>query len=201
MTLTWDDNNVIELIKSASSIAFGPGVGSGDREEKLLEQVINNSKCAVVIDADGITLIGENKSLLDNLKGRAIITPHPGEMARFLGITIEDVESDRINITRTVAKKYGIVVLLKGYNTVISNGKDTYINPTGNSKMASGGMGDALTGIINAFLSQSVNLEQAALLGAYVHGNIADKLGKQAYIVNARDIINELPKEINSIIS
>jgi hydroxyethylthiazole kinase-like uncharacterized protein yjeF len=201
MTLTWDNNNVIELIKSANSIAFGPGIGTGHREEKLLEQVINNSKCPVIIDADGITLIGQNKSLLDNLKGRAIITPHPGEMARFLGITVEDVESDRTNITRAVAKKYGIVVLLKGYNTVISNGKDTYINPTGNSKMASGGMGDALTGIINAFLSQSVNLEQAALLGAYVHGNIADKLGKQAYIVNARDIINELPKEINGIIS
>jgi hydroxyethylthiazole kinase-like uncharacterized protein yjeF len=165
-----------------------------------LEQVINNSKCPVVIDADGITLIGENKSLLDNLKGRAIITPHPGEMARFLGITVEDVELDRTNITRAIAKKYGIVVLLKGYNTVISNGKDTYINPTGNSKMASGGMGDALTGIINAFLSQGVDLEKAALLGAYVHGNIADRLGKQAYIVNARDIINELPKEINDII-
>ena len=200
MTLNWDNNNVIELIKSASSIAFGPGIGTGHREEKLLEQVINNSKCPIVIDADGITLIGKNKSLLDNLKGRAIITPHPGEMARFLGITVEDVECDRINITREVAKKYGIVVLLKGYNTVISNGKDTYINPTGNSKMASGGMGDALTGIINAFLSQGVNLEKAALLGAYVHGKIADKLGKQAYIVNARDIINELPKEINNII-
>jgi len=111
------------------------------------------------------------------------------------------VENDRINITRKVAKKYGIVVLLKGYNTVISNGKDTYINPTGNSKMASGGMGDALTGIINAFISQGINLEKAALLGAYVHGKIADKLGEQAYIVNARDIINELPKEINNIIN
>jgi NAD(P)H-hydrate epimerase len=202
MTLNLNNNNnVIGLIKSASSIAFGPGIGTEHREEELLEQVIDNSKCPIVIDADGITLIGKNKSLLDNLKGRAIITPHPGEMARFLGITVEDVESDRINITKAVAKKYGIVVLLKGYNTIISNGRDTYINPTGNSKMASGGMGDALTGIINAFLSQGVDLEQAALLGAYVHGNIADRLGKQAYIVNARDIINELPKEINSIIS
>jgi len=200
MTLNWDNNNVIELIKGASSIAFGPGIGTGHSKEKLLEQVINNSKCPIVIDADGITLIGQNKSLLDNLKGRAIITPHPGEMARFLGITVEDVECDRTNITREVAKKYGIVVLLKGYNTVISNGKDTYINPTGNSKMASGGMGDALTGIINAFISQGINLDKAALLGAYVHGKIADKLGKQAYIVNARDIINELPKEINNII-
>ena len=200
MTLNWDNNEVVETIKNASSIAFGPGIGTGHKEEKLLEQVINNSKCPIVIDADGITLIGENKSLLEALKGRAIITPHPGEMARFLGITVEDVECDRTNITRMVAKKYGIVVLLKGYNTVISDGKNIYINPTGNSKMASGGMGDALTGIINAFLSQGVKLEQAALLGAYIHGNIADRLGEQAYIVNARDIINELPKEINSII-
>ena len=201
MTLNWNNNNVIELIKSASSIAFGPGIGTEDRAEKLLNQVINNSKCPVVIDADGITLIGKNKFLLQNLKNRAIITPHPGEMARFLGITVEDVELDRTNITREVAKKYGIVVLLKGYNTVISNGKYTYINPTGNSKMASGGMGDALTGIINAFLSQGFDLEQAALLGAYVHGNVADRLGKQAYIVNARDVINELPKEINNIVN
>jgi hydroxyethylthiazole kinase-like uncharacterized protein yjeF len=200
MTLTWDDN-VIEIIKNASSIAFGPGIGTSEREEQLLEQVINNSKCPVVIDADGITLMAKNKSLLNNLKGRAVITPHPGEMARFLGITVEEVEADRINITKKVANKYGIVVLLKGYNTVVSNGKDVYINPTGNSKMASGGMGDALTGIINAFLSQGINLEHAALLGAYVHGNIADKLASQVYIVNARDIIEELPKAINSIIS
>jgi hydroxyethylthiazole kinase-like uncharacterized protein yjeF len=200
MTLNCDDNNVIELIKGASSIAFGPGIGTGEREKDLLEKVINNSKCPIVIDADGITLIGENKYLLNNLRGRAIITPHPGEMARFLGITVKEVESDRINIARQIANKYGIIVLLKGYNTVISNGKDIYINPTGNSKMASGGMGDALTGIINAFLSQGVGLNQAALLSAYVHGKIANKLGKQVYIVNARDIINELPKEINSII-
>ena len=198
MTLTWEDN-VIELIRKANSIAFGPGIGTSAREEQLLEQVINNSKCPIVIDADGITLIGRNKSLLDNLRGRAIITPHPGEMAQFLCVTIEDVESNRINITKEIANKYGIVVLLKGYNTVISNGKDVYINPTGNSKMASGGMGDALTGIINAFLSQGANLEHAALLGAYVHGNIADKLATQVYIVNARDIIKELPKEISSI--
>lgn len=200
MTLAWDNSNVIDLIKSADSIAFGPGIGAGDREAKLLKEVINNSKCQIVIDADGITLIGRNKQLLDNLRGRAIITPHPGEMASFLGITVEEVESNRINVAKEVANKYGIVVVLKGYRTVISNGKNTYINSTGSSKMASGGMGDALTGIINAFLSQGVSLENAALLGAYVHGSIADRLGEQVYIVNARDIINELPKEINSII-
>ncbi|MZK49633.1 NAD(P)H-hydrate dehydratase [Clostridium beijerinckii] len=201
MTLDCEDNdNFIELIKRASSIAFGPGIGVGEREKSLLEKIINNSKCPIVIDADGISIIGENKYLLNDLKGRAIITPHPGEMARFLGMSIEDVEANRVSIAKSVAKRYGIIVLLKGYNTVISNGKEVYINPTGNSKMASGGMGDALTGIINAFLSQGASINQAALLSAYIHGNIADKLSKQVYIVNARDIIAELPKEINSII-
>ncbi len=198
MTLTWGDN-VIELIKNADSIAFGPGIGTRDREENLLKKVVNNSSCPIVIDADGIALLGKNKSLLNNLKDRAIITPHPGEMARFLGLTIEEVEANRVNIAKEVASKYGIVVLLKGYNTVISNGKDVYINPTGNSKMASGGMGDALTGIINGFLSQGVSVEKSALLGAYIHGKIADRLGANFYIVNARDIIDELPKEINTI--
>lgn len=200
MTLTWKDD-FIDLIKNANSIAFGPGIGTGNLEEKLLYQVINNSRCPIVIDADGITLLGKNKTLLNNLQGRAIITPHPGEMARFLGITVEEVETDRIKIAKEVAGKYGIIVLLKGYNTVISNGKQVYINPTGNSKMASGGMGDALTGIINGFLSQGINIEHAALLGAYVHGAIGDRLGEKFYIVNARDIINELPKEINNICS
>lgn len=200
MTLTWKDD-VIGLIKNADSIAFGPGIGTGEKEEKLLELVIHNSLCPIVIDADGITMLGKNKNLLNHLKGRAIITPHPGEMARFLGITIEEVEANRIKIAKEVANKYEIIVLLKGYNTVISNGKEVYINPTGNSKMASGGMGDSLTGIINGFLSQGVNLEYAALLGAYVHGRIADRLGESFYIVNARDIINELPKEINSILN
>lgn len=200
MTLTWKDD-FIDLIKNADSIAFGPGIGTGSREEKLLYQVIHNSMCPIVIDADGITLLGKNKTLLNDLQGRAIITPHPGEMARFLGITVEEVEADRIKIAKEVAGKYGIIVLLKGYNTVISNGKQVYINPTGNSKMASGGMGDALTGIINGFLSQGINTEHAALLGAYVHGGMGDRLGEKFYIVNARDIINELPKEINNICS
>lgn len=200
MTLSWKDD-VIKLFKDASSIAFGPGVGTGDMELDMLESVINYSRCPIIIDADGITLLEKKKYLLDKLRDRAIITPHPGEMARFLGVTIDVVESNRVKVTKEVASKYGIVVLLKGYNTVISNGHDVYINQTGNSKMASGGMGDALTGIINAFLSQGINLEQAALLGAYVHGNIADKLGEKFYIVNARDIIEELPKEINSIMT
>lgn len=201
MTNNVDKPEAIELIKSSNSIAFGPGIGVEEKEEDLLKKVVDNSICPIIVDADGITLLAKNKELFKKLKGRAIMTPHPGEMARFLGISISEVEDDRVNITQKVAKEYGIVVLLKGYNTVISDGRNTYINPTGNSKMSSGGMGDALTGIINAFLSQGSNCCEAAILGAYIHGRIADILSEKFYIVNARDIIRELPKEINNIIS
>lgn len=201
MISTFNKSESMKIINSANSIAFGPGLGIGPKEEVLLKNVIENSNCPIVIDADGITLLGKNKDMLSKLEGRAIMTPHPGEMARFLGISVSEVEKDRISITKKVAKEYGIVVLLKGYNTVISDGKNTYINTTGNSKMASGGMGDALTGIINAFLSQGIKCCEAAMLGAYIHGRIADTLANEFYIVNARDIIRELPKEINNIIS
>ena len=136
---------------------------------------------------------------MDKLRGRAVITPHPGEMARLLDVKVSEIESDRINIARDFARKYGIVVLLKGYNTIITDGNNTYINPTGNSKMASGGMGDALTGIINAFISQKLSILNSALLGAYLHGYVADKLSKEMYILNARDIIKNIPESINEI--
>lgn len=199
MTISYEDSKFISIVKKSDSIAFGPGIGTGIIETKLLESIINNSVCPLVIDADGITILSEHKDLLNKLKGRAIITPHPGEMARLLGVTVKEIEEDRLNVSIEFAKKYGVIVLLKGYNTIITDGKNTYINPTGNSKMASGGMGDALTGIINAFISQKVSILEAALIGAYIHGYIADKLSKEVYILNARDIIKEMPKIINDI--
>lgn len=199
MTLKLDLEKIGDYIAKADSLAFGPGIGITKESEEILDKVIQESRCPIVIDADGIKLLATNKALIDKIKGRCVITPHPGEMAAFLGTTIEEVERDRVNITINTAKKYGIVVLLKGYNTVISNGDETYINPTGNSKMASGGMGDALTGIINGFLSQGMNVKEASILGAYVHGRIADRLSQNSYVVNARDIISNLPLELNNI--
>ena len=199
MTVSCESSKFGSIIEKSDSIAFGPGIGTDKYEEELLHEVIDKSQCPIVIDADGITILAKNKGMLEELKDRAIITPHPGEMARLLGLTVSEVESDRIRIASEFAKKYGIIVLLKGYNTIITDGNNTYINPTGNSKMASGGMGDALTGIINAFISQNVNILDAALIGAYIHGYIADKLSKEVYILNARDIINEMPRVINDI--
>lgn len=195
------DNDILETIKKTDSIAFGPGIGINEENEKLLNDLIENSNCPIVIDADGIILLSKNKNLLKKLRKRAVLTPHPGEMAKLLGTDTSEVEKNRIEITKEVSKEYEIVLLLKGYNTVISDGINTYINPTGNSKMASGGMGDALTGIINGFLSQRIPLMEATLLAAYIHGKIADRLSDKQFIVNARDIIRELPVEINALLT
>lgn len=201
MTITIDDERIDNIIKNADTIAFGPGIGTGVNQYNMLKKIISMSKCPIIIDADGINILADNEELLSELKGRCIITPHPGEMARFLNKKISDIEADRITIAEKTAEKYGIIVLLKGYNTIITDGKKTYINPTGNSKMASGGMGDALTGIINAFASQGMNLMNSALISAYIHGKIADDLSDKNYIINARDIIENLPKKINEIVN
>lgn len=200
MTINYEDDKLYDLIGKADSIAIGPGIGNGIKVKEMVDYIITNSKCPIIVDADGIGIIKENEKLLKRLEGRGVITPHPGEMANFLGMTIEEVEKDRISIAKKVAEKYKIVVLLKGYNTVISDGVSTYINTTGNSKMASGGMGDSLTGIINAFLSQTSKILESTLIGAYIHGYIGDELSESNYIVNARDIINNLPSYIDKLV-
>ncbi|MBN1075736.1 NAD(P)H-hydrate dehydratase [Clostridium botulinum] len=200
MTLNIEDTRLNELLKVAQVIAIGPGLGIGEKENLLLEKVVKETICPIIIDADAIILLSKNKSLLKYLENRAIMTPHPGELARFLDVKISEVESNRISIAKKFYEDYRINLLLKGYRTVICTNNKTYINQTGNSKMASGGIGDALTGIITGLISQGLNIDDAAVLGAYIHGKLADEISQNSFIVNARDIINNLPTKINNIL-
>ncbi|WP_024614322.1 NAD(P)H-hydrate dehydratase [Clostridium sp. Ade.TY] len=189
----------IKALDKFDVIACGPGFSTEKESIEILYKIIKESKCKLVLDADALNIISENKDMLNKLKGRTIITPHPGELARLIGVSINEIESNRIDITRSFAKKHEIIVLLKGYNTVISDGTNTFVNTTGNSKMASGGMGDCLTGIVASFLGQQLSMIDATLLGAYIHGYIGDELSRCRYSVNARDIIEELPKTIEKL--
>ena len=189
----------VESLKGFDVIACGPGLGKGEDSKAILKKVIEETNCKLVLDADALNIISENKDLLIGLRGRTVITPHPGEMARLVGQSISEIEADRIGVAKEFAKKNNIIVLLKGYNTVITDGESVFINRTGNSKMASGGMGDCLTGIIASFVGQKDNVMEATLLGAYVHGYTGDYLSKSNYIVNARDVIEYLPKTIEKL--
>lgn len=200
MTKSYDDEEIEKLINNATVIACGPGLSKKDKNKKMLEKFICNSSCPLILDADALNIISENKELLKKVEGRAIITPHPGEMARLINKDISYVNSNRIDECVRYSRENKIITLLKGYNTVISDGKDAVINTTGSSKMASGGMGDTLTGIITALVAQKINLFDSAVLGAYLHGLIGDILSKDRYIVNAGDIINSIPETMEYIL-
>ena len=121
----------------------------------------------MIIDADGINALAANIDILKNIKAPVILTPHPGEMSRLTGMSIADIERDRVNVARRFADEYGVVLLLKGASTVIAGAgrHDAYINVTGNQGMAKGGSGDMLSGIILALLAQGVYPFDAAVLG------------------------------------
>lgn len=200
MTKSYEDEDIERIIKNATVIACGPGLSKKEKNKKMLERFICNSSCPLILDADALNIISNNKELLKKIRGRAIITPHPGEMARLINKDISYVNDNRIDECLKYSKENEIITLLKGYNTVISDGNNVVINTTGSSKMASGGMGDTLTGIITALVAQKIGLFESAVLGAYLHGRIGDILGIEQYVVSACDVINAIPKTINYIL-
>lgn len=200
MIVTYEEGERIsELVNSASVIACGPGLSNGSNNINMLKKIINTSKCPLVLDADALNIISKNRELLNSIKGRAIITPHNGEMSRVCSESIDYIKKNRISISKKMSLEHNIITLLKGYNTVITNGKETIINTTGSSKMASGGMGDCLTGIITSLIAQGVELFNATILACYIHGFTGDKISQDKYIVNASEIINELPKVMEEL--
>ena len=154
----------------------------------------------MVIDADGLNALIGNLDILRTTKNNLptkILTPHPGEMARLLKITVKQVQSDRENIARKFAIKHKITLVLKGHNTIVADclGK-VFINKTGNPGMATAGSGDVLTGIIAAYLGQGVNAFEAAKYAAYLHGLAGDMAAKEKTqnCLIASDIIDWIPE-------
>lgn len=189
-----------DVIEANEVIAIGPGLGNNERTLELLKLVMNKKEGTVIIDADGINVLAENKHLLKTSSElKMMITPHPGEMSRISGLSIEYINENRIKVAKEFAKDNNLVVLLKGYNTVITDGIEVYVNPTGSSAMASGGMGDSLTGIIAAFSAQGLGALQCACLSAYIHGYAGDRLSEERYSVNAERLIEELPCSIKAL--
>lgn len=201
MTVNYTEMDRIKrLVENCDVIACGPGLGQDEDAVEMLNFCIKNSTCPIVVDADALNIIADEQKLLTELKGRGIFTPHPGEMARLIGCTINEIEENRINISKKYAKDNDIILVLKGYNSIITDGDQAVINTTGSSKMASGGMGDCLTGVITALIAQKVVAFEAATLGCYIHGLAGDRAGAARYNVNARDVIEEIPKTIEELI-
>lgn len=169
------DERLDQALEWADVIAVGPGLGQRDWAQKALKKIAASEK-PMLWDADALNLLAIKQ---DNRQNR-IITPHPGEAARLLGVKTSEIESDRLHAARALAKRYGGVVVLKGAGTVIASAAgDIAIADVGNAGMASGGMGDVLSGIITALLGQKLTLLDAACAGCVAHGATADAVSRQ----------------------
>lgn len=187
---------LLEMCEKSSAVVIGCGLSVCDDTKNLVQSVITNCKKPLVIDADALNCICNKPEILKNLKAPAIITPHPGEMARLLHSTPKTVNSSRENTAIDFAKKFGVVTVLKGAGTIIASPDgEVYINHTGNSGMATGGSGDVLSGIIGSLLAQGAAPINAAAAGVFLHGTIGDlaaeKLGKISMLPT--DMIDMIP--------
>lgn len=199
MTCLDDDKERLEkLLAKADAIAFGPGKADKRISKVQLESLLGDlesgtNKPSLVIDAGGLDVFDPSRMA----KGKDVImTPHSGEFARMIGLSPSEVDQNRFQLAKGYAARNGIVLVLKGKNTIISDGNRTYVNTTGNPAMANGGMGDALTGIITSLCGQGYEAFEAAVLGVYLHGLIGDVIFKNKYVINARDLIKMIPKTI-----
>ncbi|MDO8684139.1 MAG: NAD(P)H-hydrate dehydratase [Armatimonadota bacterium] len=194
---------VTALAKKCTAVAIGPGLGRHPDTDRFVQSVLPRLELPVVIDADALNALAGAKEIFVQLRAPAVITPHPGEMSRLLGTSSAEVQSDRLKVALDAAAKFGVVVVLKGARTVIASPDGrAFINPTGNAGMASGGMGDVLTGAIGGFLAQGLSPLDAAICGVYLHGLagdlVADELGVAGLL--ASDLLLKLPVAIKSIV-
>lgn len=190
-----EQDKIIEKMQGYDTILFGNGIGRCEYIPKLLEKVLKNATCPVVIDADGLFALKDRLDLLKECKGQVILTPHSMEFARLLGTDVDTVENNHISLSSEFAKKHNVTLVLKGNHTIISTPELQYINLTGNSGMATAGSGDVLAGMTAGFCPRVGEALDAAKLSVYLHGYAGDyvkeKLGEDSLI--AGDIIEAIP--------
>jgi len=188
------------FLAGKSVLAIGPGIGTDDETAHFLKAVISTTNLPIVIDADGINLIGGMP--LDHLAGRCIITPHIGEFGRLIGKDKETVLSERIELASLFAKQNKIVMVLKSADTIIAlPDGSVFINTTGSPALSKGGSGDCLTGLIAGFIAQGYDLDEAACLGVYTLGRtaeiVAEDMNEKSVLTT--DIIENIWKTLNEL--
>jgi ADP-dependent NAD(P)H-hydrate dehydratase / NAD(P)H-hydrate epimerase len=185
----------VGMLERASVLALGPGLGMGDWGRRIFDAVINRD-ITKVVDADGLNWLARRGGHAPNW----VLTPHPGEAARLLGITTAQIQADRVTSALRIAAMYGGVCILKGAGTVVTDGANVNIIDAGNPGMAAGGSGDVLTGVVAALLAQHLDLYDAACAGALAHacaGDIAAERGERGML--ASDVVAALREVVNPL--
>lgn len=194
---------IIDQTQDVDVVAVGPGCGTASEMSELVRQMIEAVECTMVIDADGLNVLAKNVSWLNTKKSDMILTPHPGEMARLTGLTVEKVTENPIEVARNFATEFGVILVLKGSRTIIATPQgEIYVNQTGNSGMATAGSGDVLTGIITGFVAQGMTPLDAVILSVYIHGRAGDIMAgrKGEFGLLAGDIVSGLTHTLMELV-
>lgn len=190
----FDEGEIIRLLRWADTVCIGSGIGTSDRSKKILKTVLEHASVPVIVDADGLNLLGENRKYFAEMQHeKYILTPHMKEMSRITGETVDNLKTDRMHILKEFIEQYGITCVLKDSRTVVQTaGQKPYVNTSGNAAMAKAGSGDVLAGMIAGLVCQGLTCQDAAVLGVYLHGRSGDiaREEKGSYSVLAQDLMN-----------
>jgi len=184
-------------------VIIGPGLTTHPETAEFIYSLLPYLEQPTVIDADALNIISQNPRSMKNIHVPFILTPHPGELARFTGLTPGEIDDNRIELTMNLAKKWNCVMILKGAPTVIATPAGScFVNPTGNNGLASAGSGDVLVGMISGFIAQQCSLPDASLLGVFLHGLSGDLAAadKNEYSITASDLIEYIPDALNYLL-
>ncbi len=195
-------DQIADLTRSADVVACGPGLSRLPGPRTVVRRLLAECTRPMVLDADALNNLAGSVSDLRAARGPKIITPHPGEMARLMNITRDEVQNDRINVARAGAERFGATVVLKGARTVVASADgEAFVVPTGNPAMATGGMGDVLTGAIAALIGQGLPPLVAAWTGAYLHGLAGDlaAAARGPAGILAREVADHLPAALAAV--
>ncbi len=193
-------DHILALTGTRQALALGPGLGTEPDTRKLVTALVKQCPVPLIMDADAVNCVADNPDVLLSRTSPAVLTPHPGEMARLAGVSTSQVQADRPGTARRFAEKFNVILVLKGAQTLIAlpDGR-LFLCPAGNPGMATGGMGDVLTGMIAGLTAQGMSLENAAMAGVFIHGMcgdvLAEKIGGFGFL--AGDMIQAIPEAIH----
>lgn len=191
------------FVKICNVVAIGPGLGIRQFTKEKLKYLLDNSTSPVIIDADGLNILSQNLNYLEIRKNKSpvVLTPHLGEFAKLCNCSIDFATMNKESLALEFAKRYDdLILVLKSETTLITNGQETFICDIGVPQMATGGMGDALCGIITSFAGQGINVFDSCLLGVFTHSYIAKKLSQNMNSVLAKDIIEKIPYTLSDFL-
>ena len=167
-----------DLLTGKDALAIGPGLSNTESVRRVVRPLYQDCSLPMIVDADGLNVLAadflsDTKSFASP-SGPRVLTPHPGELSRLCGLSIADIQNRREDVARDFAADHGVVLILKGPGTIITDGQQLAVNTTGNSGMATGGSGDVLTGLTGALLARGMDAFEAARLAVYLHGLAGD---------------------------